>query len=64
MVDAIEELKKVLAIDPEDLTFNLNLGLFLALRDDPAAYQAMATRANPYGDGTASIKIVQQAQAA
>jgi UDP-N-acetylglucosamine 2-epimerase len=30
------------------------------LLDDPAAYQAMATRANPYGDGTASIKIVQR----
>lgn len=28
------------------------------LLDDPAAYQAMATRANPYGDGTASIKTV------
>jgi UDP-N-acetylglucosamine 2-epimerase (non-hydrolysing) len=30
------------------------------LLDDPAAYQAMATRANPYGDGTASIQIVQK----
>jgi UDP-N-acetylglucosamine 2-epimerase (non-hydrolysing) len=30
------------------------------LLDDPAAYQAMATRANPYGDGTASIRIVQR----
>jgi len=30
------------------------------LLDDPAAYQAMATRANPYGDGTAAIKIVQR----
>lgn len=30
------------------------------LLDDPAAYQAMATRANPYGDGTASIKIVRK----
>jgi len=28
------------------------------LLDDPTAYQAMATRANPYGDGTASIKTV------
>jgi UDP-N-acetylglucosamine 2-epimerase (non-hydrolysing) len=28
------------------------------LLDDPAAYQAMATRANPYGDGTAAVKIV------
>ena len=28
------------------------------LLDDDAAYQAMATRANPYGDGTAAIKIV------
>lgn len=30
------------------------------LLDDPAEYQAMATRANPYGDGTASVKIVQK----
>lgn len=30
------------------------------LLDDPAAYQAMATRANPYGDGTASIRIVRK----
>ena len=30
------------------------------LLDDPAEYQAMATRANPYGDGTASARIVQK----
>ena len=30
------------------------------LLDDPAAYQAMSTRANPYGDGTAAIKIVRR----
>ncbi len=30
------------------------------LLDDPTEYQAMATRANPYGDGTASAKIVQK----
>ena len=30
------------------------------LLDDDVAYQAMATRANPYGDGTAAIKIVQR----
>ena len=30
------------------------------LLDDPAAYQTMATRANPYGDGTAAIKIVRR----
>ena len=30
------------------------------LLDDRAAYEAMATRANPYGDGTASQKIVQK----
>lgn len=30
------------------------------LLDDPAAYQAMATRANPYGDGTAAIQIVRR----
>lgn len=28
------------------------------LLDDAAAYQAMATRANPYGDGTAAARIV------
>jgi len=30
------------------------------LLDDPQAYQSMATRANPYGDGTASVKIVRK----
>lgn len=30
------------------------------LLDDRLAYQAMATRANPYGDGNASVKIVQK----
>ena len=30
------------------------------LLDDPAAYEAMATRAKPYGDGTASVKIVRK----
>ena len=30
------------------------------LLDDRLAYQAMATRANPYGDGNASAKIVQK----
>ena len=30
------------------------------LLDDPDAYQAMSTRANPYGDGTAAIKIVRR----
>ena len=28
------------------------------LLDDPVAYQSMASRINPYGDGTASVKIV------
>jgi UDP-N-acetylglucosamine 2-epimerase len=28
------------------------------LLDDERAYHAMASRVNPYGDGTASIKIV------
>ena len=28
------------------------------LLDDPQAYQAMAGRINPYGDGTASVRIV------
>ncbi len=30
------------------------------LLDDPAAYQAMASRVNPYGDGTASQRIVKR----
>ena len=30
------------------------------LLDDQAAYQAMATRANPYGNGTAAIQIVRR----
>lgn len=30
------------------------------LLDDPDAYRAMATRANPYGDGTASVRIVRK----
>jgi len=30
------------------------------LLDDPAAYQAMASRVNPYGDGTASQRIVRR----
>ncbi len=30
------------------------------LLDDATEYQAMATRANPYGDGTASVKIVRK----
>ena len=30
------------------------------LLDDESAYRAMATRANPYGNGTASIQIVQK----
>ena len=30
------------------------------LLDDEAAYRAMSSRANPYGDGTARIKIVQR----
>lgn len=30
------------------------------LLDDEAAYHAMATKANPYGDGTAALKIVRR----
>ena len=29
------------------------------LLDDPAAYTAMAERANPYGDGAAALRIAQ-----
>ena len=44
---------KLVGMDAADIVREASL-----LLDDPAAYQAMATRANPYGDGTASIKIV------
>jgi UDP-N-acetylglucosamine 2-epimerase (non-hydrolysing) len=30
------------------------------LLDDPDAYRAMASTVNPYGDGTASIRIVKR----
>jgi len=46
---------KLVGMDADDIVREAS-----RLLDDPAAYQAMATRANPYGDGTASIKIVQK----
>lgn len=44
---------KVIGVDAQDI---LREGSILL--DDPAAYQAMANKVNPYGDGTARIKIV------
>ncbi len=44
---------KVIGMDDADILREAS-----RLLDDDAAYAAMATRANPYGDGTARIKIV------
>lgn len=44
---------KLIGMDSSDIVREAS-----RLLDDPAAYQAMTTRANPYGDGTASIKTV------
>jgi len=46
---------KIVGMDAADIVTEAS-----RLIDDPAAYQAMATRANPYGDGTAAIKIVRR----
>jgi UDP-N-acetylglucosamine 2-epimerase (non-hydrolysing) len=44
---------KLVGMDADDIVREAS-----RLLDEPAEYQAMATRANPYGDGTASVKIV------
>jgi UDP-N-acetylglucosamine 2-epimerase (non-hydrolysing) len=44
---------KVIGMDTADIVREAS-----RLLDDRAAYEAMATRANPYGDGTARIRIV------
>ncbi|MHB1187340.1 non-hydrolyzing UDP-N-acetylglucosamine 2-epimerase [Thiobacillus sp.] len=46
---------KIVGMDAGDIVTEAS-----RLLDDPAAYQAMATRANPYGDGTAAIKILRR----
>lgn len=46
---------KVIGTDAQDIVKEAS-----ALLDNPAAYHAMASRVNPYGDGTASIQIVQR----
>ena len=46
---------KVIGMDAADIVREAS-----RLLDDRAAYEAMATRANPYGDGTARIKIVER----
>lgn len=46
---------KIVGMDAADIVTEAS-----RLLDDQAAYQAMATRANPYGDGTAAIKIVRR----
>lgn len=46
---------KVIGMDSADIVAAAS-----RLLDDAAAYQAMTSKANPYGDGTARIKIVQR----
>ena len=46
---------KVIGMDAADIVEEAS-----RLLDDEAAYQAMASKENPYGDGTARIKIVQR----
>jgi UDP-N-acetylglucosamine 2-epimerase (non-hydrolysing) len=46
---------KVIGMDTEDIVREASL-----LLDDAAAYQAMANKVNPYGDGTARIKTVRR----
>ncbi|OYY94861.1 MAG: UDP-N-acetylglucosamine 2-epimerase (non-hydrolyzing) [Hydrogenophilales bacterium 28-61-23] len=46
---------KLVGMEAEDIVREAS-----RLLDDEAAYRAMATRANPYGDGTASVKIVKK----
>ena len=46
---------KVIGMDAEDIVEEAS-----RLLDDTVAYQAMASKVNPYGDGTARIKIVQR----
>ena len=46
---------KVIGMDAADIVREASL-----LLDDAAAYQAMANRMNPYGDGTARIKTVER----
>ena len=44
LAGAGEATRRALAIDPDDPTYNLNLGLFLTLVDETAAYQAQLAR--------------------
>ena len=46
---------KLVGMEADDIVREASL-----LLDDRAAYDAMTTCANPYGDGTASVKIVQK----
>lgn len=46
---------KLVGTDADDIVHEAS-----RLLDDPDAYRAMATRANPYGDGTASARIVRK----
>lgn len=46
---------KVIGMDTDDIVREAS-----TLLDDPAAYQAMANKVNPYGDGTARIKTVKR----
>lgn len=44
LAGAGEATRRALAIDPDDPTYNLNLGLFLTLVDEAAGYQAQLAR--------------------
>ncbi|MEM6579672.1 MAG: UDP-N-acetylglucosamine 2-epimerase (non-hydrolyzing) [Pseudomonadota bacterium] len=46
---------KLVGMDENDIVREASL-----LLDDPARYKEMSTKINPYGDGTASIKIVKK----
>jgi UDP-N-acetylglucosamine 2-epimerase len=46
---------RLVGTDVEKILFNVN-----ALLDDQAAYRGMAERHNPYGDGRASVRIVEE----
>jgi UDP-N-acetylglucosamine 2-epimerase (non-hydrolysing) len=46
---------KVIGTDAADIVAEAS-----RLLDDQSAYRAMASKVNPYGDGTARIKIVRR----
>jgi len=46
---------RLVGTDVERITSNAN-----SLLDDPAAYRGMAERHNPYGDGHAAVRIIEE----